>query len=156
MEKIFLWILLLSWRQWCWCWWVLTEKLQLCKNFSLEMLYEVFSNYLKLKLVGLIWMLPWDKSCKQTLAVHVGTWLNQKQRGIDNANRTISGFIQLQNQTAINNVNHSWTIFLISGKISLPDWDVESTGQKVAIPADVFLNHVANLHCEADGGNQVV
>ena len=33
---------------------------------------------------------------------------------------------------------------------------MESTGQKVAIPADVFLNHVANLHCEADGGNQVV
>lgn len=39
------------------------------------------------------------------------------------------------------------------GKISLPDWDVESGKQKVAIPADVFLNHVANLHCEDDEGS---
>ena len=45
--------------------------------------------------------------------------------------------------------------FMFVGKIALPDWDVESTGQKVAIPADVFLNHVANLHCEGDGGNHV-
>ena len=29
---------------------------------------------------------------------------------------------------------------------------MESAKQKVAIPADVFLNHVANLHCEADEG----
>ena len=41
-------------------------------------------------------------------------------------------------------------IFL--GKISLPDWDVESAKQKVAIPADIFLNHVVNLHCEENEG----
>ena len=38
--------------------------------------------------------------------------------------------------------------------MSLPDWDVESGKQKVAIPAEVFLNHVANLHCEADEGEE--
>ena len=36
--------------------------------------------------------------------------------------------------------------------ISLPDWDVESGKQRLAIPVDVFLNHVANLHCEGDEG----
>ena len=41
---------------------------------------------------------------------------------------------------------------LSQGKISLPDWDLESGKQKVAIPADVFLNHVANLHCSGSGG----
>ena len=42
-----------------------------------------------------------------------------------------------------------------AGKMSLPDWDVESGKQKVAIPAEVFLNHVANLHCEADEGEEL-
>ena len=42
-----------------------------------------------------------------------------------------------------------------AGKMSLPDWDVESGKQKVAIPAEVFLNHVANLHCEADEGKKL-
>ena len=37
--------------------------------------------------------------------------------------------------------------------MSLPDWDVESGKQKVAIPAEVFLNHVANLHCEDNDGD---
>lgn len=41
---------------------------------------------------------------------------------------------------------------LPQGKISLPDWDLESGKQKVAIPADVFLNHVANLHCSGGEG----
>ena len=41
---------------------------------------------------------------------------------------------------------------LSQGKISLPDWDLESGKQKVAIPADVFLNHVANLHCSGGEG----
>ena len=45
-------------------------------------------------------------------------------------------------------------LYLI-GKISLPDWDVESGQQKVAIPADIFLNHVANLHCEENDGETV-
>eukprot|EP00090_Calanus_glacialis_P013507 TRINITY_DN22191_c0_g1_i1.p1 TRINITY_DN22191_c0_g1~~TRINITY_DN22191_c0_g1_i1.p1 ORF type:complete len:1215 (-),score=130.86 TRINITY_DN22191_c0_g1_i1:761-4405(-) len=39
-----------------------------------------------------------------------------------------------------------------TSKISLPDWDVESGKQRVAIPVDVFLNHVTNLHCEGDEG----
>ena len=29
---------------------------------------------------------------------------------------------------------------------------MESGKQKVAIPADIFLNHVANLHCEDNDG----
>ena len=45
-------------------------------------------------------------------------------------------------------------IFFFPGKISLPDWDVESGKQKVAIPADIFLNHVANLHCEDNDGEE--
>ena len=43
---------------------------------------------------------------------------------------------------------------LSQGKISLPDWDLESGKQKVAIPADVFLNHVANLHCSGGEGKK--
>ena len=31
---------------------------------------------------------------------------------------------------------------------------MESAKQKVAIPADVFLNHVANLHCEENEGEE--
>ena len=43
-------------------------------------------------------------------------------------------------------------IFDFTGKIALPDWEVENGKQKIAIPAEVFLNHVANLHCEKDEG----
>ena len=45
---------------------------------------------------------------------------------------------------------------LFEGKISLPDWDVENGKQRIAIPAEVFLNHVANLHCEADEGKYLL
>ena len=36
--------------------------------------------------------------------------------------------------------------------ITPSDWDVESGKQRIAVPADIFLNHVANLHCEGDDG----